>query len=154
MCRWLCHKYQLRRTIKNDRKHLLQDIIAAEFFNDFQSTDVAKGNYFRRVVVTVKSQKSAKYIMRVTFPWPRTSDSRSNELVCSKQVVTTVSQEWAKNILWNQKVIKVHSYVKSLWMYSPFADFCDFTVTTMHPTKVITICSRLIGKIQRWRYLE
>ena len=39
------------------------------FPSDSQSTNVAKGNDFRRVVVTVKSQKSAKYIFRVIFSW-------------------------------------------------------------------------------------
>ena len=45
--------------------------------------------------------------MRVTFSWPRKSDPRSNVLDCFKQVITAVSQEWAKNILWNQKVMNV-----------------------------------------------
>ena len=39
------------------------------FSIDSKSTDVAKGNDFHRVVVTVKSQKSAKYIFRVIFSW-------------------------------------------------------------------------------------
>ena len=52
--------------------------------------------------MTLKSQKSAKYIMRVKFSWPRESDSLSNVMDCFKQVVTAVSQEWAKNFLWNQ----------------------------------------------------
>ena len=36
---------------------------------DSQSTGIAKGNDFRRVVLTVKSQKSAKYIFGVIFSW-------------------------------------------------------------------------------------
>ena len=44
----------MRRTIENGHEHLLQDIFAAE------STDVANGNDFRGLVLTVKSQKSAK----------------------------------------------------------------------------------------------
>ena len=39
------------------------------FPRDSQSTDVAEGNDFRRMVLTVKSQKSAKYIFRVIFSW-------------------------------------------------------------------------------------
>ena len=37
------------------------------FLSDSESTDVAKVNDFRRVVVNVKSQKSVIYIVRVTF---------------------------------------------------------------------------------------
>ena len=96
----------MRRTIKNGREHLLQDIFAAEF-----SQWYPKSNDFRRVVVTVKSQKSAKYIMRVIFSWPLTSDSSSNVLDCLKQEVTAASQEWAKNIPWDQKVMYVRTYV-------------------------------------------
>ena len=125
------------------------------FLSDSQSTDVAKGNYFCRMVVTLKSQKSAKYIMRVTISWPRKSDSPSNVLDCFKQVVTAVSQEWAKNILWNQKVMKVHTYVKCLWMYLPFCWFLG-PYSHHHLTKIITICSIgwfgiFTGKTQRWR---
>ena len=55
----------MRRTIKNGREHLLQDIFAANFLFDSESTDVAKVNDFRRVVVNVKSQKSVIYILCV-----------------------------------------------------------------------------------------
>ena len=79
------------------------------FLSDSESTDVAKVNDFRQVVVNVKSQKPVMYIVRATFSWPRTSDSLSNILDCSKQTVTAVSQEWFKNIPWDQKVMNVHT---------------------------------------------
>ena len=74
--------------------------------------------------------------MRVTISWPRKSDPRSNVLDCFKQVITAVSQEWAKNILWNQKVMNVHTYVKCLWMYSPFCWFLG-PYSHHHLTKII-----------------
>ena len=128
------------------------------FLSDSQSTDVAKGNYFCRMLVTLKSQKSAKYVIRVTFSWPRKSDPRSNVLDCFKQVITAVSQEWAKNILWNQKVMNVHTYVKCLWMYSPFCWFLG-PYSHHHLTKIIAICSvgwlgMFTGKTQRRRCIE
>ena len=79
------------------------------FLSDSESTDVAKVNDFRQVVVNVKSQKPVMYIARATFSWPRTSDSLSNILDCSKQTVTAVSQEWFNNIPWDQKVMNVHT---------------------------------------------
>ena len=66
-----------------------------------------------------------------------------------------VSQEWAKNILWNQKVMKVHTYVKCLWMCSSFCWLLG-PYSHHHLTKIITICGIgwfgiFTGKTQRWR---
>ena len=43
--------------------------------------------------------------------------------------------------LWSGEIRKVLTFVWSFWIYSPFSDLCDCTVTMHHPTKIISYCS-------------
>ena len=58
---WVYYWMLMSRIIKNSWEHVFKYISTAEFSpTKFPKNDVAKGNGFRRVLVTVKSQKSAK----------------------------------------------------------------------------------------------
>ena len=64
--------------------------------------------------------------------WNRSYAHMNSDLITCNNV---------KKILWSGEVTKVLTFVWSFWIYSPFSDLCDSTVTMHHPTKIISYCS-------------
>ena len=62
-------------------------------------------------------------------------------LICAYDFRPNNTCNNVKEILWSGEVTKVLTFVWSFWIYSPFSDLCDFTVTMHHPTKIISYCS-------------